>query len=344
MRCSAQLSWRLPERLRRWRAWRRWRREVVRAGVHRELALAGEALGAGGLAESLARSRRRSRGARAAPRCARTSAAELALELCRAPGELAAAPRSSRQMRTCASARGGRGGERGVRARRGGRGSRRAARARARARAGASAGAAGCACARHEILAVVEEEPDLALGALETRLGSSRLAQRARRRERVDRVGLAARAIRGAPRPSAWAARARPLAASRAGSARARWRRAGSPRAPHRSSRARAPGQQLARARPGAPSPSLEGARPTPHRRRRRCGSACGVTRYDHSGPFPEVAMTAERQRTGLSGGVATLLSGHAGAPRTAAGDRSHAGQADRPTPSLRVSPPPTRA
>ena len=65
-------------------------------------------------------------------------------------------------------------------------------------------------------------------------------------------------------------------------------------------------------------------------RRQRRCVSACADRSRLRSlrSPFTEVAIDsgvpADRPQWGR---IATLLSGHAGAPRTAAGDRSHAGQ-----------------
>jgi hypothetical protein len=72
-----------------------------------------------------------------------------------------------------------------------------------------------------------------------------------------------------------------------------------------------------------------------------------GTVRPDHDHACrPFVWLTpneADLRRTTLTRGEATLLSSHAGDPRTAAGDTSSAGQAKQPTQSSRVSPPPAR-
>ena len=69
--------------------------------------------------------------------------------------------------------------------------------------------------------------------------------------------------------------------------------------------------------------------------------------RPDHDHAYrPFVWLTpneADLRRTTVTRGEATLLSSHAGGPRTAAGDTSFAGQAKRSTQKLRVSPPPAR-
>ena len=51
----------------------------------------------------------------------------------------------------------------------------------------------------------------------------------------------------------------------------------------------------------------------------------------------------ADLRRTTVTGGDATLLLGHAGGPRAAAGDTSFAGQTSQTTQPSRVSPPPAR-
>jgi hypothetical protein len=53
------------------------------------------------------------------------------------------------------------------------------------------------------------------------------------------------------------------------------------------------------------------------------------------------VLFEVDTRRTWLAGGAATLLSSHAGHPRPATSDTTKESQANRPTASKRVSPPP---
>ena len=188
-----------------------------------------------------------------------------------------------------------------------------------------------------ELLAVVEQQPrsrapapaSCADGQL-----AARAAPRGRPRARRSRPTCRAAAERRAPRHQLGRHAHDPLAAGEQKAARASPRRAGSPRA-----------------RTAARSPS---ARAHASSARGRAGARCTVSsptqlaasRLDGDGgvasacagrprlrslpvPFPEVATDsgppADRPQWGR---LATLLSGHAGAPRTAAGDRSRAGQA----------------
>src|SRR4249919_2565767 len=184
---------------------------------------------------------------------------------------------------------------------------------------------------------MVDEEADLALDSLQARRRQLRLAQgSASDRERVDRVRLAADA-RAAARAGHelgrdahdLLARSQQEALERDGDVPAVLER------PHSLvGKAARPAQEL-----------LVTGTPCLHRALGeqladsvidgRGGVRCLVwvySDYDHSwSPFTEVAIDkgvpADRPQWGRK---ATLLSGHAGAPRTAAGDRSHAGQASR--------------
>src|SRR2546430_9276072 len=55
------------------------------------------------------------------------------------------------------------------------------------------------------------------------------------------------------------------------------------------------------------------------------------------------IAAEADLRRTNLTWGEATLLLGHAGDPRAAAGDTTNVGQTNWSTPATRVSPSPAR-
>ena len=57
--------------------------------------------------------------------------------------------------------------------------------------------------------------------------------------------------------------------------------------------------------------------------------------------PSFETFDEADLRRTPLSWGAATLLSSHAGGPRSATGDTANHGQTNWPTATKRVSPPP---
>src|SRR5439155_26075459 len=78
------------------------------------------------------------------------------------------------------------------------------------------------------------------------------------------------------------------------------------------------------------PSPSTRPAtRPSIARPRRLCESAC-ADRFRLRSlpvPFPEVATDGAPADRPQWGRLATLLSGHAGAPRTTADDKTRAGQ-----------------
>src|SRR4249919_2611216 len=195
---------------------------------------------------------------------------------------------------------------------------------------------------------MVDEEADLALDSLQARRRQLRLAQgSASDRERVDRVRLAADA-RAAARAGHelgrdahdLLARSQQEALERDGDVPAVLER------PHSLvGKAARPAQEL-----------LVTGTPCLHRALGeqladsvidgRGGVRCLVWVYSDffltDSATTEVAIDkgvpADRPQWGRK---ATLLSGHAGAPRTAAGDRSHAGQASRPTASLGVSPPP---
>ena len=188
-----------------------------------------------------------------------------------------------------------------------------------------------------EVLAVIEQQLDLARRALEPRDRQrldALLERRAGDRQRVDRVALAAlaRAAR-AGRPSASAPPARRARRAPAGSARACPTHAGSPRSPT-PARGRAPRAQ--RQHPLVPggrrlhrlaAAQLAGSGDRPPN---TCSCACvGPTRSRSCAPSLRWMSPAKRISGGHTsvGAVATLLSSQAGDPRAAAGDTTDAGQ-----------------
>ncbi len=251
MRCSAQLSWRLPPRCRRWRV-----RLPEEAGIgatparRASLASDGKARHPGGLGDQLGG-------------CESPAAGQI--EQLRAPERAPWRRSRAPAQRRAWCARGSPARDRVRRAR--GRPARaraeacgrpcRARRSRSRAPAGNSrSGHRSCRCQRRrcwssergsdEVLAVVEQELDLKRVLVEVG-GGQRFGTFAEGRsgdgQGVDRVGLAGRAFAAAgfahQLRRARGRRARPR---RPGSARRRPRRGGSPRAPrYAAGRARAP-------------------------------------------------------------------------------------------------------
>ena len=82
---------------------------------------------------------------------------------------------------------------------------------------------------------------------------------------------------------------------------------------------------------------------PSWHPERRACACACArppQSRSSIAAPSLNITRRSTR-RTPLSRGAATLLSSHAGGPRSATGDTAKAGQTQGSTVAKRVSPPP---
>jgi hypothetical protein len=108
-----------------------------------------------------------------------------------------------------------------------------------------------------------------------------------------------------------------------------------------------APSRACAHARRCSPPPSrCHAARRFRQRPPKRCSCACvGLNQSRSSAPSLRLDVTGEAdlRPTRLTGGDATLLSSQAGDPRAVAGDTTGAGQALRPTASIRVSPSPAR-
>ena len=218
-----------------------------------------------------------------------------------------------------------------------------------------SSGSRSCRCQRSrfwirvrshdQVGAVVVQQagsPDPALASCAA--GKARLPQRrACDRERVDRVRLAALACRCAAPPAISRGGTRTTRSPRA--EQKPLQRAGDMPAvlerpqPLTVEPAR-PRQAAARGPPAARSPSAQPHKHArrPPRQRPRCASACADQLRLRSLPVPfplKVATDRAPADRPQWGRLATLLSGHAGAPRTAAGDRSRARSASsRPTAS----------
>src|SRR5439155_24372808 len=92
---------------------------------------------------------------------------------------------------------------------------------------------------------------------------------------------------------------------------------------------------------PCTPQSAVRSPRPQPP----ACATTCVCPHRSRScKPSPlSIAARAELRRTHLSGGDATLLSSHAGDPRAATDDTTGESQTSWSTPSLRVTPSPTR-
>ena len=205
---------------------------------------------------------------------------------------------------------------------------------------------------RDQALAVIDEQPDIKLGARE--LGDGQRVKpfadrRPRDRDGIDRVRLAALAGgRYARRPSASAAPARRALHARAGSAPARPTRAGSPRSPkhagrierhapstNRSSKERRCARTVTSART-SPVPASTAASV--------CESLVSV-RSDHDHPHHPLDRDTEEQITGGHISVGARPRSYQVTPAILGRQRATQPQQvrPRPTPGLRVSPPPHR-
>ena len=191
---------------------------------------------------------------------------------------------------------------------------------------------------RDEPLAVIDQQPDVELRAGQPRDGQSveAFAQRgARDRDGVDDVGFARLARRlarvdgelGCDPDDGLAAREQePL--------QARPRHAGSPRSPTRASAPwpSAHAQQPSNERHAGPTPSAPRARArSPPRPQRRYASAYACPPRSRSSPCPSASVGVLEAGSPVdisqSRPKATHLSSHAGDPRTAASDKTSAGQ-----------------
>ena len=186
-----------------------------------------------------------------------------------------------------------------------------------------------------EPLAVIDQQPEVELGAVQRaprqRLEPSASAARATAiasmrsdlpRSRAERRDVAISLV-GTRNDALAAADQEPLQASP--------RRAGSPQAPRPARRpGRAPRAAAPRSRERRPGPSSRpAARPSPHRPRRSCASACACPHRARSSTRPlSPRLEADTRRTRLAGGGATLLSSHAGHPRPATSDTTKGSQA----------------
>ena len=224
--------------------------------------------------------------------------------------------------------------------------------ARASGRAGASAGVVerGCAARR----AVRGDRPAsriIALGTGQARgrelVDAARAARRGRWRTHRSRSDLPARGPRGASRPSAWGATRTtrsPRASRKHSSAPETWRQSSIAHTRWRVQVARPASSSIVKpARAASHRPLGEHSAGRRRRPRPACASACECPPRSRSYPRPSFHPRNDwiGRRTQLSRGDATLLSGHAGDPRTAAGDTT-TGSGPRPT-ALQGSPPPAR-